>query len=49
MKKCYDNRDNACVVGNRNKSPLLSTYSFLNQMTKDSVLSGSTLSAYKVL
>lgn len=51
MEKCYDNRDNACVVGNRNKSPLLSTDSFLKQMAKkqDSVLSGSTLSAYKVL
>ena len=41
---------NACVVRNRNKTPL-STDSFFeaNGKKRDSALSGSTLSAYKVL
>ena len=42
---------NACVVGNQSKSPFSLPIVFFeaNGKKQDSVLSGSTLSAYKVL
>ncbi len=51
MKKCYDNRVQCLRRGKSIQIPLLSTDSFLKQIAKkrDSVLSDSTLSAYKVL
>lgn len=51
MEKCYYNRVQCLRRGKSKQISPFSTDSFLKQMAKkrDSVLSGSTLSAYKVL